>query len=227
MQQKIAIVTGASGNLGRAVVKRFLEDKCIVIGMVHKKSEMDFANYQEVVVDLSDEEHSHKAVDTIIEKYGSIDIAVLTAGGFAMGNIKSTTTADILQQIQLNFITAYNIARPVFLQMMKQNKGRIFLIGSQAGQNTSHAKASAAYGLSKSLLFDLSKIMNAESKGKNVVTAMIVPGIIDTPQNRESMPGSDFSGWTTPQQIADVIDFYSSGEASVIREPVIKVYNKM
>jgi NAD(P)-dependent dehydrogenase (short-subunit alcohol dehydrogenase family) len=166
-------------------------------------------------------------VTTIIEKYGSIDVAVLTAGGFAMGNIESTKMADINQQILLNFTTAYNISRPVFLQMMQQNKGRIFLTGSQAGLDTSHAKGVTAYGLSKSLLFDLAKIMNAESKGKNVVTAMIVPGIIDTPQNRKSMPGSDFSSWTTAEQIADVIYFYSSDEASVIREPVIKVYNNL
>jgi hypothetical protein len=56
---------------------------------------------------------------------------------------------------------------------------------------------------------------------------VIVPGIIDTPQNRKSMPGKDFSAWTTPAQIADVISFYSSAEASVIRGPVIKVYNNV
>jgi len=223
MEREIAIVTGASGNLGSAVVKRFLDDGYTVIGVAHKKSDMDFdnPNYEEVILDLSDEELSQKAVAAIIEKYQAIHILVSTAGGFAMGNIGSTTTADILQQIQLNFVTAYNIARPVFLQMMKQNKGRIFLTGSQAGQNTSHAKGTTAYGLSKSLLFDLAKILNAESKGKNVVTAMIVPAIIDTPQNRKSMPDSDFSHWTTPEKIADVIHFYSSDEASVIREPVI------
>ena len=229
-QRKIAIITGSYGNLGRAAVKKFLDHQYIVIGIVHKKNEVpDFDNkdYQELVCDLSNENDSGKIIAEIIGKYGAIDTAILTAGGFAMGDIESTKMAEIHQQVQLNFLTAYNIARPVFLQMMQQNSGRIFLIGSQAGLNTSHAKGVTAYGLSKSLLFSVANIMNAESKGKNVVTSMIVPGIIDTPQNRKSMPDSDFSRWTTPEKIADVIYFYSSGDASVIREPVIKVYNKI
>lgn len=229
-KRKLAIVTGASGNLGRAVVKKFLDNGCTVIGIVHKKGETaDLSNdhYEEVTADLVNENDSVKVITDVVEKYARIDIAVLTAGGFAMGNIETTKMADIHQQLQLNFLTAYNIARPVFLQMMKQNTGRIFLTGSQAGLNTSQAKGVTAYGLSKSLLFNLAKIMNAESKGKNVVTSMIVPGIIDTGQNRKSMPDKDFSTWTTPAQIAEVISFYSSQEASVIREPVIKVYNNV
>ena len=230
-QAKIAIVSGANGNLGKAVVKKFLDNQYVVIGIVHKKSQAADTeqnnSYKEIVCDPSNENDSEKVIAQIVEEYGSIDVAVLTAGGFTMGDIRSTKMADIHHQFQLNFLTAYNIARPVFLQMMQQNSGRIFLIGSQAGLNTAHAKGVTAYGLSKSLLFDLAKIMNAESKGKNVVTNMIVPGIIDTPQNRKEMPNKDFSAWTTPSEIADVIYFYSSGEAAVIREPVIKVYNKL
>jgi NAD(P)-dependent dehydrogenase (short-subunit alcohol dehydrogenase family) len=228
---KIAIVTGANGNLGKAVVKKFLDNQYNVIGIVHKKNQAiefeQYNYYKEIVCDASNENDSAKVMSQIIEEYGSIDVAVLTAGGFAMGDIRSTKMADIDHQFQLNFLTAYNIARPAFLQMMEQNSGRIFLIGSQAGLNTAHAKGVTAYGLSKSLLFDLAKIMNAESKGKNVVTSMIVPGIIDTPQNRKDMPNKDFSAWTTASQIAEVIYIYSCGEAAVIREPVIKVYNKL
>jgi NAD(P)-dependent dehydrogenase (short-subunit alcohol dehydrogenase family) len=230
MQQlQTAIITGASGNLGAAVVKKFLDKGYKVTGIVHQKSEAaeSMNNYEEITLDLLNEADCRKVVAGIIQKYGAIDVAVLTAGGFAMGDIEATDMAAIRQQVQLNFETAYNIARPVFIQMMKQNSGRIFLTGSQAGANTSDAKGVTAYGLSKSLLFNLAKIMNAESKGKNVVTSVIVPGIIDTPQNRKSMPGKDFSAWTTPAQIADVISFYSSAEASVIREPVIKVYNNV
>lgn len=228
-KQKVAIVTGANGNLGTAVVQKFLENEYTVIGIVHKRNEtrVEHDQYQEVVCDLSNEDDCQKIISNIIEKYQAIDAVILTAGGFAMGNIESTGTAQIHQQFQLNFVTAYNVARPVFLQMMQQNSGRLFLIGSQAGLNTAHAKGVTAYGLSKSLLFDLAKIMNAESKGKNVVTSVIVPGIIDTPQNRKNMPDKNFSQWTTPSQIADVIYFYSSQEASVVREPVIKVYNKI
>lgn len=225
----IALVTGASGNLGSAVVKKFLIESYTVIGFVHKKREANPAleNYEEIELDLLNGENCEKAINAIIEKYGTIDIAVLTAGGFAMSDIAKTKIEKITQQFQLNFATAYNIARPVFLEMMKQNKGRIFLTGSKQGSDTSLAKGAVAYGLSKSLLFNLAKILNAESEGKNVVTSMVVPGIIDTPENRKSMPGSDYSKWTTAAQIADVISFYSSEKASALREPILKLYNNL
>ena len=227
MIAKTVIITGAAGNLGRAVIKMFSERKYNVIGTVHKKAgnSPNGNNFEEAELDLLNEESSQKFVGGIIEKYGTIDVAVLTAGGFTMGDIAVTKTSDIAEQYQLNFETTYNIARPVFAQMMKQNSGRIFLIGSRAGLDTSHAKGVTAYALSKSLIFRLAEMMNAEAKKKNVVVSVVVPSTIDTPQNRESMPDADFSGWVAASQIADVIYFYSENEANALREPVIKVYN--
>ena len=227
MPSKTIIVTGAEGNLGKAVTKKFLEKDYNVIGTIHKKGNDNFTdhNFHQEALDLLNEETAQNFVTGVIEKYKSIDVAVLTAGGFASGNIMTLKTSEITKQYQLNFETALNIARPVFTQMLNQNNGRIFLIGSQAGLNPSKSKGAVGYGLSKSLIFRLGEIMNAEAKKKNVVVSVIVPSIIDTPQNRESMPGEDFSNWVSTSQIADVIYFYSSDEGSVIREPVIKVYN--
>lgn len=227
MIKKTAIITGASGNLGQAVVKKLVNENFTVIGTVHSKQgnqNLSENIFEAVELDLLNEEEVQQFVDGMVEKYEAIDVAVLTAGGFAMGDIAKTKTSDIAKQYRLNFETAYNIARPIFLQMLKQNSGRIFLIGSRAGLDTSHAKGVASYALSKSLIFRLAELMNAEAKNKNVVVSVIVPGIIDTPPNRESMPDADFSDWVSPSQIADVIYFYSGEEASVIREPVIKVY---
>jgi NAD(P)-dependent dehydrogenase (short-subunit alcohol dehydrogenase family) len=82
-----------------------------------------------------------------------------------------------------------------------------------------------AYSLGKSLIFRLAELMNAEAKGTDVVTSVIVPSTIDTPQNRKSMPDVDFNKWVKPEAIADVIHFYCSAGAAVLREPVIKIYN--
>lgn len=221
---KTAIVTGASGNLGKAVVNKFLDEKYNVKGIVHQKDNKNTFSqneYEEVELDLLNEEGCKNMVENIVSKNKTIEIAVLTAGGFTSGNIASTKTKDIAQQFQLNFETAYNIARPVFLQMIKQNSGRIFLIGSRQGLDTNNAKGVTAYALSKSLIFRLAEIMNAEAKKKNVVVSVIVPGIIDTPQNRESMPDEDFSTWQTPEEIAEVIYFYCTEAAEKLRKPII------
>lgn len=226
---KTVVVTGASGNLGQAVIKKFIAKDYKVIGTVipNDPVPIDYSaeQFEKVVVDLMKEEDAQKFMDYVVGKFGSVDIAVLTVGGFAMGKITETKTSDIQQQYKLNFETAYNVARPAFVRMMQQGSGRIFIIGSKPGLDAKNGKGMVAYGLSKSLIFRLADLMNDEAKGKNVVTAVIVPSTIDTPQNRQSMPDGEHDNWVKAEQIADVIYFYSSDAASAIREPLIKVYN--
>jgi NADP-dependent 3-hydroxy acid dehydrogenase YdfG len=227
--KKTIIITGAGGNLGQAVAKKFLDESYTVIGTVHNKStssESSTRSFEEVTIDLLNEESCQKFVQDVIEEQGKIDVAVLTAGGFALGNVESTSTKEIYKQYQLNFETTYNIARFIFIQMLQQNNGRIFLIGSRQGLEASKGKGAIAYTLSKSLIFRFAEILNAEAKGKNVVTTVIVPSTIDTPQNRKSMPDADFSSWVKPSDIADTIFFYSGETANAIREPVIKIFNR-
>ena len=175
-------------------------------------------------MDLTDEAASAAFVQQVIAAKGSVDAAVLTVGGFAMGDIASTTAADLSKQYKLNVETAYNIARPVFVQMMKQGSGRIFLVGSRPGSDMHQSKGMVAYGMAKSLIFRLAELMNNEARGKNVVVSVIVPSTIDTPQNRKAMPDADFSAWVTPASIASVIGYYASTAAADLREPVIRVF---
>ena len=221
---KTAIVTGASGNLGKAVIKKFIEGGFKVVGTVISTDPASPVAFEKIAVDLMNEKDAQEAIDSVIAKHQRIDVAVLTVGGFTMGHISETSTADILKQYKLNFETAYNIARPVFLQMIKQNGGRIFLIGSRPGLDTTYSKGTVAYGLTKSLIFRLAELMNEEGKSHNVVASVIVPGTIDTVQNREAMPAADFNEWVKPEEIAEIIFFYSSDHGKTVREPVIKVY---
>ena len=226
---KTAIITGASGNMGHAVIKKFINEGFKVVGTVipNDPVPMDFPadKLDKVVVDLMNEDDSARFINDVTSKYGSVDAAVLTVGGFAMGSVAETKTSDIAKQYKLNFETAYNVARPVFVQMMKQNSGRIFIIGSKPGLSSVNSKGMVAYGLAKSLIFRLAELMNAEAKGTNVVVSVIVPSTIDTSQNRKSMPDADPAKWVKPEEIADVIYFYCTDAAAVLREPVIKVYN--
>jgi NAD(P)-dependent dehydrogenase (short-subunit alcohol dehydrogenase family) len=227
---KIAIVTGAAGNLGLAVTKKFIAEGYKVIGTVlpHETSITDVLpanSFEPHAVNLLKEEEAAIFINAVIEKYGTIDAAVLTVGGFAMSSIAETSAADIMKQYQLNFETAYHVARPVFTQMIKQNSGRIFMIGSRPGLSAWQSKGMTAYGLAKSLVVRLAELMNLEAAGKNVVTSVVVPSTIDTPQNRKAMPDADFNAWVKPEDIANVIYYHSTEEAYALRETVIKVYN--
>src|SRR5215204_3657713 len=226
---KTAIVTGASGNLGQAVIKKLIGRGFIVVGTVIPNDpvsmDLPVEKFEKVVGDLMNEDAAQKFIDSVWEKYKSIDVAVLTVGGFGMGKIAETKTSDVQKQYRLNFETTYNVVRPVFVRMMEQRSGRIFIIGSKPGLDSRNGKGMIAYSLSKSLIFRLAELMNDEAKGHNVVTSVIVPSTIDTPQNRQSMPDAKYDTWVKPEKIGDVILFYADEASSVIREPVIKVYN--
>ena len=225
---KTAIVTGASGNMGQAVVKKFLAEGYHVVGTLEPHASISIdshgKNFETAIVDLMNEEAAQQFINITIAKHETIDVAVLTVGGFAMGKIADTKTSDIAHQYKLNFETAYNVARPVFAQMMEQGSGRIFLIGSKPGLDMKNSKGMVGYGLAKSLIFRLAELMNEEAKGTNVVISVIIPSTIDTPQNRKSMPQSDFSKWVKAETIADTIYFYCTETADALRQPVIKIY---
>lgn len=226
---KIAVVTGATGNLGFAVTKKFIAEGYKVIGttMANDSTPIDFPEdrFEKVIVDLMSETDSETFIASVIAKYGTVDAAVFTVGGFAMGNIAETSAVAILNQYKLNFETTYNVTRPVFVQMIKQNSGRIFIIGSRPGLSASQSENMIAYGLAKSLVVRLTELMNMEAKGKNVVASVVVPSTIDTAQNRKSMPDADFGNWVKPEDIANVIYYHCTAEAHALRETVIKVYN--
>lgn len=223
-----AIVTGASGNMGQAVVNKLLKEGFHVTGTVIPddpvKLDINHPAFTTTTANLMDESAAARMVQGVVASNGSIDVVVLTVGGFAMGDIATTSAADILKQYNLNFETAYHVARPVFLQMMKQGSGRIFLIGSRPGLDMKNSKGMVAYGLGKSLIFRLAELMNDEGKGTDVVTSVVVPSTIDTPQNRAAMPDADFTKWVTPSAIAEIIYFYCSDKANSLKESVIKIY---
>ncbi|MCX6319021.1 MAG: SDR family NAD(P)-dependent oxidoreductase [Bacteroidetes bacterium] len=229
--QKTAIVTGAYGNLGQAVVKKFIREGYKVAGSMMPGEAMppDFPEdgFTGSAVDLTNEDDTKKWVDGIIASHGTVDAAVFTVGGFAMGVMADTRLSDIQRQYQLNFETSYNAARPVFAQMMRQQQGRIFFIGARPGLQATFSNGMVAYGLAKSLVFRLAELMNLESKGMDVVTAVVVPSTIDTPANRKSMPDADFTAWVKATDIADTIFFHCQPEATAIRETVIKMFGNL
>src|SRR4030095_9592175 len=102
MAKKTVIITGATGNLGQAIVKKFVAEGYFVIGTVVPNDPiiLDYpvASFERVVVDLLNEDESQQFVESVISNHGNIDIVVLTVGGFAAGKIAETKTRDIQKQ---------------------------------------------------------------------------------------------------------------------------------
>jgi NAD(P)-dependent dehydrogenase (short-subunit alcohol dehydrogenase family) len=226
---KNIIITGANGNLGTATVQKFLDEGYRVIAVDHSGNHLGFAGgnplFELHAIDLANETAAYAFVKEAVAKYEKIDGALMLAGGFAMGNISATSGDDIKKMYILNFETAYFLARPLFQEMIQNGYGRLIFIGARPALKAEQGKNTLAYALTKSLLFELADLLNAEAKGKNVVASVVVPSTIDTLLNRQSMPDADPGNWVKPEQIADILEFICSDKGLPVREAVYKVYN--
>ena len=225
---KTIVITGANGNLGAATVKQFLDKDYKVIAIDHSGTHLGFAakndNFELKAVDAADETAVATFVEEAIELYGRIDGAMLLVGGFDMGDIGATDAKALRAMMTMNFETAYFFARPLFQHMLEQGYGRLAFMGARPALKPEQGKNALAYALSKSLLFELAQILNAEAKGKNVVVSVIAPSTVDTPINRQSMPDADPDTWVKPGEIAALLEFICSKEGDALREPVYKIY---
>jgi NAD(P)-dependent dehydrogenase (short-subunit alcohol dehydrogenase family) len=225
---KTVIITGASGNLGKTTVEKFLATGHRVVATFSPGKPSPFEKrdgLETYAVDLTDEKSVADTLATIFSKYPVVDGALLLAGAYGGGSLKDTDSTALSKMMAVNFNTAYFAARPLLLQMQKQhNGGRIVLVGSRTALRAADAKNSLAYALSKSLLFNLAEYLNAEGAKQNVVTSIIAPSTIDTPDNRKAMPNADFSSWVSTGEIAETLLFIINSPS--LREPVFKLYGK-
>jgi NAD(P)-dependent dehydrogenase (short-subunit alcohol dehydrogenase family) len=225
---KTVLITGASGNLGKSTVTKFLAANYSVLATHSPGKPSSLAphpNLETIPLDLTDETAVSSTLEVLFVKHPTLDAALLLAGGFAGGNIQNTDGATLRKMYALNFETAFFIARPLLLHMQKQSAGgRIVLVGSRTALRSSDGKNALAYALSKSLLFNLAEYLNAEGAKQNVVTSVVVPSTIDTPDNRKAMPQADFSAWVSTEEIADTLLFIA--ETQALRDPVFKLYGK-
>jgi NAD(P)-dependent dehydrogenase (short-subunit alcohol dehydrogenase family) len=226
---KTVLITGAAGNLGTAVLRKFLTNGYRVIATVQNREQLDsiesHSNLEARVVNLNDENETSGFITEITGRYGQIAAALLLVGGFTAGDIEHTMADDLRKQYALNFETAYFVARPLFTHMMSHGYGRLVFVGARPALLAAAGKSLVAYALSKSLVFKLAEFLNAEAKGKNVTATVVVPSTIDTPINRQSMPDANPDNWVKASQIADLMAMICSDTGAPLRETVLKVYN--
>lgn len=230
---KSIIVTGAAGNMGQAVVRRFTKDGHTVyaaLGLGENSqifgSQMNTGTVHTQFLNLTDETVSEGYVKGIIAQDPNVDTAICIVGGWQPGTISETTAYELDKMIKLNFSTAFNIVRPLLEYFERQGRGQFVFIGARPAINPSEGKNQVAYALAKSLVFRLAEIINDQGKFKNIRASVVVPSLLDTPQNRAALPDADAGEWVTPDAAADTIAFLLGDTGNKMRETVIKLYNK-
>src|SRR5262249_52181024 len=138
--------------------------------------------------------------------------------------LHETPLDDLEFMLNLNARSVFVMCQAVIPQMIDQNRGAIINIASRAALGG--GAGAAAYSASKAAVVRLTESMDAELKDRGINVNCVMPGIIDTPQNRAAMPGADFSKWVTTEAVADVILFLASEGARAIHGAAIPVYGR-
>jgi NAD(P)-dependent dehydrogenase (short-subunit alcohol dehydrogenase family) len=234
LKDKVAIITGAVGNLGTATARAFQQAgaKTVLVDRSPDRMTGLFADLSRSNdhllaggVNLSDPDSLGLLIDQTLGRFGRVDVLVNTVGAFRGGKpLHEADPADWDFLFNANVRTTLLCCRAVIPQMLKQRGGKIINVSSREGLEA-HA-GYAAYSASKSAVLRLTESLAAELKISDINVNCILPSVIDTPQNRTAMPNADFTKWVAPEAIADVISFLASDASRAINGAALPVYGK-
>ena len=231
---RVVIITGAAGNLGRAVAQAFRTAgaKLVLVDRAADRLPRLFPNLVDspdhimaTSVDMNNAHAVEATVEEAIKRFGQVDVLVNTVGGYRAGKPVHETPFETWDfMLDLNARTVFTASRATIPHMLRQGGGSVVSVAARAAL-TGGAKMSA-YSASKSAVVRLTESMAAELKKDGINVNCVLPGTIDTPQNRQAMPTANFSRWVKPEAIADVILFLASDAARAVQGAAIPVYGK-
>ena len=229
---KLVLVAGGTGGLGRAVSLAFLQEGASVVVTFRKEEEFDAlkesAGKEASLltghsVDVTDDDEVLKMVERILASEGRMDVLVNTVGGYKAGKKFWEQDSKVLDQmLSLNLRSSCALARAVVPAILKQGEGAIVNVAAKAALDA--PAGAAAYAASKAAAIAMMNSLAADLKGTGVRVNSVLPSIIDTEPNRKAMPNADFARWPKPADIARVILFLCSEDAKVVRGASIPVY---
>jgi NAD(P)-dependent dehydrogenase (short-subunit alcohol dehydrogenase family) len=225
MKDKVVLVTGANGGLGKYVTESLLEAGATVAGVSRKIQQSDFSSaaFSAFPGDLSSSEAAKNVVESVVKRLGRLDAVVHTVGGFAGGkSIAETDDATLERMFDLNLKNAFFLMRASIPELRKSGGGRFIAIASRAAVEP--GPGVGAYGASKAALISLVKTAAAENKDAGMTANAILPGTMDTPANRQSDPNADFSKCVQPSNVASLVLWLAGNSGKDTNGAVIPIY---
>src|SRR5579859_4025944 len=224
MQDKVVFITGANGGLGTSVTKAFLQRGARVIGASLRIKAVDFPqpNFEAMTIDFNKLDEIKRGVAKIVERHGRLDVLVHLLGGFAGGPSVAETTDEMWEQMQnINLTAAFHVFRETIPHLRRSSSGRLIAIGSLTAAQP-HANL-GAYVTFKAALAMLVQTVAMENAAAGLTANVILPGTMDTPANRKSMPDADASKWLKTERVAELAFFLSQESAATITGAVIPI----
>ena len=235
--ERVAIVTGGTGNLGRVIASHFAEHGIRVYIPVQSlekfkevfnetsgQSDVPFLRQCfGIPCDATDKADVDEFCRNIYNKENRIDYLINVIGGFHPKKYLTEMTDELINdQMKLNLFTAFYFTQSCVRYMLKRNFGRVVSFAAKAALEPVRGKF--AYSLSKYAVLQLMNTFDLELKGNNITFNTVVPDIIDTPENRLSMPDRDHNKFVRPEDIVNICMFLIGDEATNVSGNVIKIY---
>lgn len=217
---KTVVVTGAAGALGGGLVRAFVDEGAAVVGLDRVTPGEDRAvpgvDYR--AADLGDDEAVATELDDVTGLWG----VVHTVGGFApAASLAELDVTALETQLAINLTTSAVVLKHALRRLRSGVGGRIVLTASRAAFQSMGVGFS--YSASKLAVVHLVEMAAAEVSGSGVTVNAVSPTIIDTPANREAMPGSDHDSWPTPADLSPAYLFLASPEAGRVNGSILHV----
>ena len=236
---KVAIVTGASRGIGRAIAIRLAQEGAFVVLNYNGSKDAAEAVKEEIIAaggnavtyccNVSDYAACEAFFKEVIGAYGHVDILVNNAGITKDGLLMAMSEEDFTKVLDVNLCGTFNCIKQVTRQMLKQRSGRIVNITSVVGVHGNAGQAN--YAASKAGVIGLTKSAAKELGSRGITVNAVAPGFIETDMTAvlsdkvrdASIATIPMGRFGAPENIADAVAFLASDRASYITGQVLSV----
>ncbi len=229
---KVVMVTGATGNLGQVVARKFAAQGAKLVLVARSADDLKAladelgGNSMTEAADLGDPASVDALVQRVEGRFGRIDVLAHTVGGYAAGEPVHESGIDVLEKmIGLNVRPLYVTAGRVAKSMVDRGEGgKIVVVLAKSGLKGS--ANNGAYTASKAAAQRIVESMAFELRDKGINVNAVLPSTINSPANRKDMPNADPAKWVTAGDVADAMLFLASPESNKINGASIEVYGR-
>ncbi len=233
-QNRNVLITGGTGILGSAVTKAYLaQDDTVAVTYLFENEVERFKAYNPelsedvtfLYANVTEEAEVQNTIKEFLFQFDRLDVLINIVGGFVGGIPTAELEVDRWDfMMNLNLKSVFLCCKAAIPDMTAQGYGKIINVSARAGLKGEAGLS--AYCVSKGGVRTLTESLAAEVMDSGVNVNAIMPSVMDTPMNREAMPDEEHDRWVAPADVAKVICFLTSDDASVINGAAIPVYGR-